>query len=647
MISAVLDGEIISGTAIDITDKKKAEDALRVSSEHLRRADIFGQFIRKVAIAANEASNIEEPLHVTIDAVCDLIGWPVGHAYICSRETADELCSMDIWHIDDPKRFDSFRDATMATKFRCGVGLPGQVFAATKPIWVTDVTEDPRFLRAQAAREVGLKSGLFFPVLSNRDVKAVMEFFSTEAVGPDHELLDIFHQAGTQLGRAIERTQTEEKIHHLAFYDTLTGLPNKSFFRDLLRQTILTAGFENRPLAILAIGVEHFKEINNTLGYQNGDIILRLIGSRLSECVRDADIVARIGGDGFAIFMENNDIVVANGIALKITKRFEEPFVIEGVPVDISIRIGISFFPGHGDDADTLIRRAHVAIDTAKQREADFCTYSPEYDKYSQDRLILISELRTAISEDQLFLLYQPKINLKDARLIGAEALVRWQHPKSGIIPPNDFISLAERTGIIKQLTYWVLKEAIRQSRCWTQMGHEVSIAVNISVKNLQTPQFMDQIKGLLSTWGVDPGWLRFEITESIIMQNPELAMETITELTSMGIKFSIDDFGTGYSSLGYLQRFPVDELKIDKSFVMDMMKNENSRKIITTMIELGHSLELKITAEGVENKETLDILSRLGCDAVQGYFISRPISQVDFTGWLEKHSRGDHQYKV
>ncbi len=468
-------------------------------------------------------------------------------------------------------------------------------------------------------------------------------------------------------------------VQYLAYYDVLTGLPNRTLFHDRLQQAIATARSEGSTLALLMLDLNRFKEINNTLGHPNGDIILQHIGLRLQDAIKEADVnesggqekrldadsskqrtepsagrgrlhpalpvegddrspvIARFGGDEFAIFIIGADANAAIKAAGMIIKRLEEPFVIEWISLDISASIGIALFPGNGEDADILIRRADIAMHMAKKTENGFCIYSSRYDQHSPERLALMGELRHAIVQDQLFLLYQPKIDLKTSGPIGVEALVRWQHPKSGVIPPDKFISIAEHTGLIKQLTFWVLKEALRQSRVLHQMGLETSVAVNLSVRSLQSPQLLDQVKGLLSTWGVESRRLRFEITESIIMADPERAMEIITQLCSMGIHFSIDDFGTGYSSLGYLQKLPVDEIKIDKSFVMNMMKDKNSMKIVRSIIEFGHSLGLKVAAEGVEDRDTFDKLILLDCDLAQGYYMSRPIPAPELILWLKE----------
>ncbi|HLF86951.1 MAG TPA: EAL domain-containing protein, partial [Nitrospiria bacterium] len=436
------------------------------------------------------------------------------------------------------------------------------------------------------------------------------------------------------------RRQAEETAHHLAYYDILTDLPNRILLYDRIQQAIIIGKRENRPLALLIMDLDRFKEINSTLGHHNGDLLLGQVGTRLRDLLREADSVARLGGDEFGVLLIKSDAEGATTVAKKIMEGLEEPFLISGLSIDVSASIGVALFPGHGEDSIALIQHADTAMYQAKKTESGIAVYSSKLDQYSPERLALMGELRHAIDANQFLLLYQPKLELKTGKTTGVEALVRWRHPQHGIIPPDQFITLAEHTGSIKQLTLWVLKDALRQSRSWHQAGIEISVAVNLSVRSLQAPQLLDQIRGMLSTWGVASSSLRLEITESIIMADPVLAMEIITQLTAMGIRFSIDDFGTGYSSLSYLQRLPVDEIKIDKSFIMNMLTNESSMKIVRSTIELAHSLGLKVVAEGVESKEILNELTSLGCDAAQGYFISRPIPQLELAAWLDKQGK-------
>lgn len=424
-------------------------------------------------------------------------------------------------------------------------------------------------------------------------------------------------------------------LEHQATHDKLTGLPNVVLLRDRLHQAVLAGQREQKPLALLIIDLDRFKEINNTLGHKNGDLILRQIGTRLKEALRKSDTIARMGGDAFAVLLPMTGAEGSMETAQKIIQRLEEAFSLEGLTLDVEVSIGIALFPDHGEEAELLIQRADVAVSLARQTGNGFAVYASERDPHSMRRLALMGQLRHAIESGQLILYYQPKIDLRSGHIIGMEALVRWMHPEYGFIPPDQFIGPAEQTGLIRPLTLWVVETALRQCRVWHQKGYAFSVSVNVSARNLIDPQLPDQIARLLQTHDISPRRLELEITESAIMADPSKAMEILTRFNQIGISLSIDDFGTGYSSLSYLKRLPVDTIKIDKSFVKNMTEDENDAMIVRSTIDLGHNLGLRVIAEGVESQEIWDKLVALGCDAVQGYHISRPIPAADMERWL------------
>jgi diguanylate cyclase (GGDEF)-like protein len=435
-----------------------------------------------------------------------------------------------------------------------------------------------------------------------------------------------------------EQRRAERAIQHLAYYDTLTDLPNRTLLQDRLQQAILSARRGKKSLALLVMDLDRFKEINNALGHSYGDLLLQQVGPRLREVLRESDTIARLGGDEFAVLLLSIDLDGAILTAEKILRRFLSPFVADCLSLEIETSIGIALFPDHGEDANTLLRRADMAMYEAKQQGMGYAVYSPQHERHNASHLILMGDLRHAIDRNELFLQYQPKVDLRTRSIVGVEALVRWQHPSRGTILPDQFISLAEQGGLIKPLTLWVLKAALLQCRAWHQAGLKLTVAVNLSARNLQDPQLPDQVARLLQGYDLGPGWLHLEITESVIMADPSRAMEILNQLSKMGISLAIDDFGTGYSSLGYLKKLPVDEIKIDKSFVKEMAVEEGDAMIVRSTVDLAHNLGLKVVAEGVETEEIFDRLIALGCDAAQGYYISRPISPDDLPGWL-RHS--------
>jgi diguanylate cyclase (GGDEF)-like protein len=419
-------------------------------------------------------------------------------------------------------------------------------------------------------------------------------------------------------------------------HDHLTLLPNRILLRERLEQALHEEQPESRSIALLVMDLNGFKEINHTLGHQTGDILLQQVGQRLKESLNEDAMVARLGGDEFAVLLTSGpDASNAAAVATKILTTLEEPFELNKLQVNVHASIGIALSPEHGNDADGLFQKADIAMYVAKRKKNGFAVYTSEQNHNNRRQLSLMAELRRAMTEDQLFLVYQPKINLRTGRIYGVEALVRWKHPALGIIRPARFISLAEQTGLIMPLTLWVLHEALRQCHAWQKMGLDVTTAVNLSVWNLQSQELPDQISGLLKTCAVEPDLLQLEITESAIMMDPARSMETLKRINHMGLKFSIDDFGTGYSSLAYLKKLPVQEIKIDRSFVSNMASDRDDLVIVRSTVDLGHNLGLHVVGEGVEDQETLERLSELDCDAAQGFYISRPLPATELTHWL------------
>jgi diguanylate cyclase (GGDEF)-like protein len=446
-----------------------------------------------------------------------------------------------------------------------------------------------------------------------------------------------------------ERKQAEEKLRYLAQYDPLTGLPNRNLLYERLEQAIASGSEESKPVALMVMDVDHFKEINDTMGHQSGDLLLQQVGARLQNALRESHTIARLGGDEFGVFLPGANEQGATLAAHKLLKALEPPFVIGELAMDVRASIGIAAFPQHGGDMNTLMRRADIAMYIAKQSASGYAIYSPSHDSYNPERLALMTELHRAIENNQLFLAYQPKIDLRTRRIIGVEALARWQHPKHGLIPPDKFIPMAERTGFIKSLTMWGLNAALGQYSSWRQQGLEIPVAVNISARTLHDLTIPDVIAQLFKNHDVPADSLELEITESVIMANPAHALEILTRISGMGVSLFIDDFGTGYSSLSYLKKLPVDAIKIDKSFVIRMTKDQGDAAIVRSTIDLAHHLGLKVVAEGVENSDVWDRLLALGCDTAQGYYMSRPLPAQEMTRWLGESpwAKGNSTVKV
>ena len=437
------------------------------------------------------------------------------------------------------------------------------------------------------------------------------------------------------------RKRAEEWLKYTAQYDPLTDLPNRNLLYDRLEQTLVSARSKSAPFALMVMDLDRFKEINDTIGHQAGDSLLQQVGLRLQGAVRKGDTIARLGGDEFGVLLPGVDREAATLAAVKFLKAFEVPFLIAEIALNVQPSIGMAFFPQHGCDRHALMRCADIAMYLAKESASGYSIYSLERDSYSTERLALMADLHRAIDGKQLFLVYQPKVNLETGAITGVEALARWQHPKNGLIPPDEFIALAERSGFIKSLTMWGLEAASNQSRAWSAGGIDVPISVNLSARTLHDSSFPDRVEQLLKSHRIAPEQLELEITESVIMVDPARALDILKRLNCMGISLSIDDFGTGYSSLSYLKKLPVNAVKIDKSFVMHMTQDQNDAQIVRSTIDLAHNLGLKVIAEGVESQEVWDRLRALGCDQAQGYYMSRPLRAADLTQWLTESPWG------
>jgi diguanylate cyclase len=454
----------------------------------------------------------------------------------------------------------------------------------------------------------------------------------------------IAYQAGAMIIDQTHelRSKTEDlekQAVYVTTHDRLTDLPTRALFYDRVERAIIDAiASSNTPrrLSILLIEIENFKDIYDALGRNSSDLILKQISTRLQGVSLERDDIAKIDGNVFGVLLsEIADIRRAEEFAQQIQKAMESPFVVERLNVAIHSIVGIVHFPEHGEDVDTLVQRAGVALHVAQKSEKGYALYEPSQDKHTPLRLTLISELRHAIERDSLELYYQPQVSIKTGEVCGVEALLRWNHPQHGFVPPDEFVPMAERNRMINPLTQWVLRRAFRDCAAWHKQGLPIKVSVNLSARDLLNPEMPDLISGVAVSAGIKSEWIVLEITESSVMTEPESALGIIKRLHEMGYQFSIDDFGTGYSSLAYLKKLPLTEIKIDKAFVMDILTSENDAAIVKATINLGHNLGLMVTAEGVESKEIMSRLTEYGCDVAQGYFLSRPVTVENFNRWV------------
>jgi diguanylate cyclase len=457
---------------------------------------------------------------------------------------------------------------------------------------------------------------------------------------PDKGSLEISMLIKAFNGMRSQIHQRQRALEYQALHDALTGLPNRALLQDRLEQAIHVAHRQETGMALLLLDLDHFKEINDTLGHPVGDMVLQKMGQRLSEYLRESDTVARLGGDEFAIIAMDVDEEYAHAFAEKIVQAIKQVIQVENQNLYVGASVGVALYPEHGGDVATLVRHVDIAMYHAKRNNKDYAFYQPSMNGHSAENLSLIGDLRTELLNEtgNLQLYYQPKVDLFTREVQGVEALLRWNHPGHGSISPEQVVLIAEHSGLIGELTQWVLERAIMDCAAWHREGIGISVAVNLSAWNLQDPDLPDAIGRRLEKHRLDPEYLTLEITESAVMNDPVRARQILNELDRMGMDLLIDDYGTGFSSLAYLKLLPVRGLKIDKSFVLEMQEDENDAIIVKSTIDLAHNLGLEVIAEGVENRELSLWLRQHKCNAAQGYYFSRPIPEAAFRDWLKSY---------
>jgi diguanylate cyclase (GGDEF)-like protein/PAS domain S-box-containing protein len=439
-----------------------------------------------------------------------------------------------------------------------------------------------------------------------------------------------------------EHIQVQEHLQHMTHHDALTDLPNRNLFLDRLQQSLTRARWHNRLVAVMFLDMDRFKYINDTFGHNVGDQLLLQLSERLSKCVRDGDTIGRFGGDEFAILLDDIDSDKhISSLAEKLLDALKQPFKIHKQELFVTASIGVSIFPNDGEDADTLLHNADVAMYRAKELgKNNYQFYSDDLSAQIFERLTLENHLRRAVENNEFVLYYQPQIDAHNERITGVEALLRWQHPDLGLVSPNNFIPLLEETGLIEQVGHWLLETACRQSRDWHDAGWPyLHMSVNISSRQFNNPDFISSVHDIISTTGINPEFLELEITESMLMRNASATIHALNSLSRLGVRFAIDDFGTGYSSLSYLRRFPIDTIKIDRSFIHDVTDNPDDAAITSAIIVMAKNLSLNVIAEGVENQQQLEFLSSRNCHYLQGNLISPPLPAEELTELLNKQN--------
>jgi diguanylate cyclase (GGDEF)-like protein len=611
-------------------------NALPEDPQRIRRAlETLAAGNRALLAAKSEQALLNDMCRVAVEVGGYRMAW-VAYADRNARKTvrAAAQVALDGAVITDPPTWDE-TDAR-------GHSAVGTTIRTGKAQVVRNIGHDPGYtlVRETLARR-GVASAVGLPLHVDRDVIGALLVYAPEPDAFDQAEVELLTALAENLSYGIAslrlRVRQEESdatIRRMALYDGLTGLANRAQLKMHLTDAIAEAKKRNHPFPLLLLDIDRFRDVNEALGYEQGDRLLQDLGPRLKQAVAEAQIVAYLGEDAFALLLERGDAEAAQRAARRVLDALTRPFELCGFHVDVRASIGIALFPGHGMNADALILHADAAAQQAKRAFSGYHVYTSGPERDHTRRLALIGDLNRAIDADELLLYCQPKLDLKSRRLCGAEALVRWNHPRHGMISLTELMPIAEQTGLIRPLTYSMLGAALRQAHAWSETGIRMPLAVNVTMRNLRDPAFVERLRGLLLTWGTPAGALALEITESDLMEDPVGTLDVLARLKQMDVELYVDDFGTGYSSLSYLQRLPIDAIKIDQSFVRNMAVSDESAKIVHSTIDLAHNLELGVVAEGVETDAVLERLASLGCDVAQGYLISEPLPAESFAAW-------------
>ena len=609
-------GRIIGRVAMfaDISERKRVEQRQRLQSA--------------ITEMLAEAERVEEIIPRLIQQLCESWGFAAGARRVVGEDKL--LRQSEYWCVPVPA-IDVFlrQSAARVDSVREDAGLLRRVWATGQPVWLADLARETTFFRGQQALEAGLHSAFAVPVMVGGEFFGVIEFFGREVRRYDAEIVAFAQNVGSQLGQFIARKQAESNLTFFANHDALTSLPNRFMFNERLTQALARAHRQGQMVAVLFIDLDRFKVINDTLGHDAGDRLLIQLATELRGCLRENDTIARQGGDEFVVLVEDiHDPNQVTGVAQKILETVAEPHILGGQEFRITASIGISVYPDEGADLQTLLKNADIAMYRAKEQgKNNFQFYSAEMNQHTFARLALETSLRRAIEREEFLLHYQPKTDLRSGRITGVEALVRWRHPELGMVSPTQFIPLAEETGLIGPIGDWVLRTACAEAQRWNmQIAPGISVAVNLSARQFAREDLAQSITSVLSECGLEPRFLEIEITESTVMHDAKRAAHVLQQLKDMGIRVAIDDFGTGYSSLGYLKSFPIDSVKIDRSFILDIPHDHDDVAITRAVIAMAHSLRLKVIAEGVETAEQYNFLRDHDCDEMQGYFFSEPV---------------------
>ena len=608
-----------------------------------KRAELITEAEYHVTRLLAECDTISEAVSRIFQTLGKTLQWDWGSLWKLNAESRVLECG-ETWRADAFEAPMTVADGLRHSTPVSSEGLLDGVWRSGEPLWIADIAHAQNYTRAHAALAADLHTVFAFPILAGTQVLEVVEFLGREVRLPDAMVLRMARAIGNQIGQFYLRKQGEINLVFASTHDALTGLPNRRLFNQNLEQALAHARRHHRSLALLFLDLDRFKFINDTLGHGAGDVLLQQVAQRLVDCVRQEDdvarasgvqsTVARLGGDEFVVLVkELIEVDESAVVARRILERLRHPFLLNRQECQVTTSVGIATYPHDGQDGPTLLKNADIAMYRAKETgRNNYQFYSTEMNVHTQERLALEADLSRAIGHNELVLHYQPKADVRTLRFTGMEALLRWQHPERGLVFPDRFIPLAEESGLIVQLGEWALRAACARTRGWQEQGIAgLCVAVNVSARQLRQGDFVALLADVLNETGLPANSLELEITESMTMDDPERAVQMFKQIKQMGVHLTIDDFGTGYSSLAHLKRFPIDTLKIDRSFIKDIPDDANDTAITQAIIAMAHSLKLKVVAEGVETNAQLRFLLQQGCDEFQGYYLSKPLPEDEF----------------